>query len=371
MAPANTGKKTTAGPPATSAASKDAHGGCSSSSVKKTLSGEKPTASSPPSVSAAHPSPAAENRKPGGSKKTSSAKNPVAPRSKTGGGSRRNSKASAQVSTGPHNDVNAVSSGNNSELMSAGGGPSAAGPSFVPLVCLFGPPCSGKGTLAALLKEKLGMLHCSTGDLLRQVAKEEGEKSEVGAAMKAGKLVNDRVIVRVLQDAMAKNAKAECKGIILDGFPRNGAQVDVLREMKLWPDVSFLINVPHETLLRRMAARRVDPVTGEVFGLGSEPTDEEQKKRLIRRDDDSDEVLENRIKDFAANMACIAERLTGDKRQRGENTEETGTLQDGNEKEGKTNETCELIEVPGDRDITEVFKDVHEHLQQKFPTVFS
>ncbi|KYK66716.1 adenylate kinase superfamily protein [Toxoplasma gondii TgCatPRC2] len=374
MSPATPGKKTTAGQPAASAAQKDARGGSSSAgAANKKLTGEKPTASFPASPVASS-SAAAESRKQGANKKNSiSTKSPTPSPSKGGGDTRRNSKTSSQLAKSPQNEANAESGliENSAVTVAAGGDCLQSSPRSVPLICLFGPPCSGKGTLAALLRDNLGMLHCSTGDLLRQIAKEEGENSEVGTAMKAGKLVDDRVTARVLQDAVAKNANAMCKGIILDGFPRIDTQVDLLREMKLWPDVCFLLKVPNATLFQRMAARRVDPVTGQVFGLGSEPTDKEQKQRLIRREDDSDEVLKCRIEEFEANMALIEDKLHGDKGEGGGNSEEKGTLQDGNESEGKTRDSCEVIEVAGDRDILEVFKDVHTQLQQKFPTVFS
>lgn len=146
-------------------------------------------------------------------------------------------------------------------------GENAASASGTPrlLICLFGPPCSGKGTLAALMKEQLRVAHFSTGELLRQAATQEGENSEVGAALKAGKLVEDRVIVRVLKEAMEKNPQE--RGAILDGFPRNESQVDMLREMNLWPGKRAEQPAGYNTYFRlglALLALRNDSVGGAV-----------------------------------------------------------------------------------------------------------
>ncbi|PFH31252.1 adenylate kinase superfamily protein [Besnoitia besnoiti] len=373
MAPPTPLKKTAAAPVPNAAAPKTRASPATALAVKKKPPTEKPAASAstrPPAVS----SPASgERRRSSGSKKKSTAESSApAGAGKSGESSRRSSKRGShchEQQQSPVTDTENHAKTGDEVVVTDEGYPTARVGLF-PLVCFFGPPCSGKGTLAALLKERLGMLHLSTGELLRNVEKEEGDNSEIGAAMAAGKLVDDTVIVRLLRNAMAKNAETGAKGVILDGFPRNGTQVDVLREMKLWPDASFLINVPSEVLFKRMAARRVDPITGEVFGLGSDPRDEEQMKRLIRRDDDNADVLQTRIQDYEENMKQIARRLRGEKEAEDEDSKKTRGTQVANEEGGTSEATCELIEIDGDRDIQETFESVHHHLKRKFPSVF-
>lgn len=112
-----------------------------------------------------------------------------------------------------------------------------------------------------------------------------------------------------------------------------------------------------------MANRRVDPVTGEVFGLGAEPADEEQRKRLVRREDDKDEVLQSRIKDFEEKMAKISVKLQAG----GEHHQENDKREDGAAAAARASE---LIDIDGDRPIEEVFQDVARHLKAHFPHLF-
>lgn len=114
-----------------------------------------------------------------------------------------------------------------------------------------------------------------------------------------------------------------------------------------------------------MANRRVDPVTGEVFGLGAEPANEEQKRRLVRREDDSDEILQNRIRDFEANMEKISMKM----QNHGEQPADSHKREDCAATE-TTAKTSRLIDVDGDRPIQEVFEEIVKHLKTSFPGVF-
>jgi len=92
---------------------------------------------------------------------------------------------------------------------------------------LFGPPGSGKGTQAALLVDKYGFLHISTGDLFRS---EIGNKTELGLLAQSyisrGKLVPDTVTIDMLRKKVEENP--EVTGIIFDGFPRTIQQAEAL-----------------------------------------------------------------------------------------------------------------------------------------------
>ena len=123
---------------------------------------------------------------------------------------------------------------------------------------LLCPPGAGKGTQAAILTEKLGVPHISTGDLFRANI---GEGTPLGKEAKeyidAGKLVPTDVTARMVEDRLSQDDAAE--GFLLDGFPRTVEQADLLAEMLERHGVKLdgVINyqVDEDTVVERMLAR--------------------------------------------------------------------------------------------------------------------
>lgn len=142
---------------------------------------------------------------------------------------------------------------------------------------LFGPPGSGKGTQAARLVEKYGLLHISTGDLFRYNL---GNNTPLGLEAKKyidkGELVPDSVTIKMLKDEVDKNPGV--KGIIFDGFPRTIPQSEALDEFleRMGHAVSKLImlDVPNDELVKRLLER------GKTSG---------------RADDQNPDVIQNRL----------------------------------------------------------------------------
>ncbi len=100
-------------------------------------------------------------------------------------------------------------------------------PQGSPVLILLGPPGAGKGTQARLLEERLGLVQLSTGDLLRAAVTagtEAGLKAK--AAMEAGELVADEIVLAVLADRLMASDLG--RGILLDGFPRTAGQARAL-----------------------------------------------------------------------------------------------------------------------------------------------
>jgi adenylate kinase len=125
-------------------------------------------------------------------------------------------------------------------------------------IVFLGAPGSGKGTQATLLKERLGLAHISTGDLLRaQVAAGTDLGRAAREVMARGELVSDAIVLGMLEARMAEPDVA--KGYILDGYPRNSAQavaLDALLDRLGMPvDRAVLLEVPDEVLLVRIAER--------------------------------------------------------------------------------------------------------------------
>lgn len=154
-------------------------------------------------------------------------------------------------------------------------------------IVLLGPPGSGKGTQAALLKERLGVPHISTGDLLRAaVAAGTPLGLKAKAAMDAGELVSDELMLGLIEERMgADDVKA---GYLLDGYPRNLAQARALDELlgrlELPVQRALSLIVDEEAIVQRLAKR------AEEEG----------------RSDDSEAVVRNRLQVYREQTAPVA-----------------------------------------------------------------
>ncbi len=135
---------------------------------------------------------------------------------------------------------------------------------------LFGPPGSGKGTQSEKIIEKYGLIHLSTGDLLRsQIAKQTPLGLEAKKLMDKGQLVPDEVVVGMISSALDANPNGN--GFLFDGFPRTASQaesLDKLLSLKGTPiSVMLALDVSEEELIKRILKR------GENSGR-SDDTDE-------------------------------------------------------------------------------------------------
>ncbi|MCB1969961.1 MAG: adenylate kinase [Geminicoccaceae bacterium] len=145
-------------------------------------------------------------------------------------------------------------------------------------IILFGPPGAGKGTQALRIKERFGLAHLSTGDMLRDaVAAGTDIGKQAKAVMDAGKLVSDEIICGVVSERIEQPDCA--RGFILDGFPRTVPQAHALDQMlerkKKKIDVVLLIQVDDDALVERIENR-----SRESGGARSDDNIETLKKRL-------------------------------------------------------------------------------------------
>src|SRR5687767_11175356 len=139
-------------------------------------------------------------------------------------------------------------------------------------IVLLGAPGSGKGTQAQRLQAKYGVPQVSSGDLLRDaVARgtELGQKAK--AVMDAGQLVSDDIVLGLIRERLSRPDAAQ--GFILDGFPRNTDQADALNDLlhELGQPLGavLLLDVGKETLMRRLAGRRICPKCRTVYNVHS------------------------------------------------------------------------------------------------------
>ena len=157
-------------------------------------------------------------------------------------------------------------------------------------IVLFGPPGSGKGTQAQNLIEKFNLKQISTGDLFRFNMKNDTELGKLAKSyIDKGELVPDQVTTDMLIDEIRKPTNAA--GFIFDGYPRTAVQTEALEkivkeELNDEIDVCLSLVVEDQILVERLLKR------GEVSG---------------RSDDSNVEIIENRIKEYYAKTAEVAQ----------------------------------------------------------------
>lgn len=164
---------------------------------------------------------------------------------------------------------------------------------------LLGAPGAGKGTQAEVICKELNIPTISTGNMLRAAVKagtEYGLKAK--AAMDAGALVSDDIVIGILKDRIKEPDAAN--GFILDGFPRTVPQAEALDAMGVNIDKVIEIYVPDEKIEQRMSGRRVCLDCGATFHIVYNPPKKEGVcdvcgKELVIRKDDMPETVKSRL----------------------------------------------------------------------------
>jgi adenylate kinase len=180
-------------------------------------------------------------------------------------------------------------------------------------IVLLGAPGSGKGTQAKLLVEKYKIPQMSTGDLLRaEVAAGTDLGKRAKAAMDAGQLVTDEIVLGMIQARLAKpDAKS---GFILDGFPRNIPQAQSLDAMlaRLGQplQLALLVDVDTDVLLKRLTGRRTCGSCGAIYNIYFSAPKTANKcdkcgSALTHRSDDNEQTVANRLKVYQQQTAPL------------------------------------------------------------------
>ena len=160
-------------------------------------------------------------------------------------------------------------------------------------------PGAGKGTQAEIIQRDFDVANISTGAMMREVSRSEGELAEkVQTFLSSGTLVPNEIIVEML---VQRISESDCdKGFLLDGFPRNLDQGKALDAAGVAIDLVLFLSISEEEIVKRMSGRRVHPESGRSYHIIYNPPEKEglddvTGEALIQREDDAPEVIKKRL----------------------------------------------------------------------------
>lgn len=180
-------------------------------------------------------------------------------------------------------------------------------------IILLGPPGAGKGTIAKALMQQDGSVQISTGDILRgAIAAGTRLGKQVEAAMAAGNLVTDELIMDIMEERLQEE---DCKqGYLLDGFPRTIPQAEALKALlaKLGEklDCALELDMPRDVIMDRLTTRRTCSNCGEIYNVKTKPPKVEGvcdvcSSEIVQRDDETEEAIENRLQVYNEQTAPL------------------------------------------------------------------
>ena len=172
---------------------------------------------------------------------------------------------------------------------------------------LVGPPGAGKGTQAVHLAAHYSIPHISTGDIFRANLKEGTPLGlQAKGFMDKGELVPDSVTNAMVKDRLTNADTAQ--GFLLDGFPRNVAQAEVLRailaDKKTPIDAALELSIENVEIIKRLSGRRTCRGCGKIFPGQLDKCDA-CGGELYQRDDDKEDVIARRLEVYAEQTAPI------------------------------------------------------------------
>ena len=178
---------------------------------------------------------------------------------------------------------------------------------------LLGPPGAGKGTQAAIIAEKCGIPHISSGNIFRENLQNNTELGKQARVyMEKGELVPDGITIGMVENRLSQ---PDCKdGALLDGYPRTPTQAQALNEFlkKYGNEINAVpfINVPSNDLVERLSGRWTCKAEGHVYHLKNKPPKQANicdidGSALYQREDDKRETVEQRIKVYVEQTAPL------------------------------------------------------------------
>jgi len=170
----------------------------------------------------------------------------------------------------------------------------------------LGPPGAGKGTQAREVSRHFSIPQISTGDMLREAARNQTPLGLAAKAkMEAGELVPDEIVCGIVEERISQ---PDCRrGFILDGFPRTLAQAEfvdrMLRAKGKGEPLVIDIKVDEDLLLKRLTGRRICPLCGEIYNVYFNPPKvdglcDKDGGKLWQRPDDEEDAIRQRLVEY-------------------------------------------------------------------------
>ena len=184
-------------------------------------------------------------------------------------------------------------------------------------IMFIAPPAAGKGTQAELVTKKYNIPHISTGDILREISKEDSEiGSYVYETLASGKLVKDEITYKLIEERLNKD---DCKnGYIIDGFPRNLDQAieydKILANLGYEIGNVIYLDISEKTLEKRITGRRLCEDCHAIYNINDENSSPKVESvcdkcggKLYQRNDDNLEAFQTRYQMYLEKTAPIIE----------------------------------------------------------------
>lgn len=184
-------------------------------------------------------------------------------------------------------------------------------------IMFIAPPAAGKGTQAELVINKYNIPHISTGDILREISKEDSELgSYILETLSSGGLVKNEITYKLIEDRLRKN---DCKnGFVIDGFPRTLEQAieydKILKRLNYSIGEVLLIDIDKDILEKRVTGRRICENCKAIYNINSSDSKpqidsicDECGGKLYQRNDDNVEAFNNRYQLYIEKTKSIIE----------------------------------------------------------------
>ena len=174
---------------------------------------------------------------------------------------------------------------------------------------ILGPPGAGKGTQADLITRKYKIPHISTGDMFREILKNNDNElaQDIRTYVEKGELVPDQLVLKMVSSRLQQEDTE--KGFVLDGFPRTVNQAqgleEILQGLNKQIDLAIYLKTSYETILDRLTGRRVCIHCGANYHIKYSPPKQEGicdrcGGELYQREDDKEETIKKRLEVYFA-----------------------------------------------------------------------